>query len=94
MDSHSISWKQVTAIVAATLIIKKGAEIAIPCLTSYIKGTTSSTDEHDEEMERDLELIKKSKRNKNYDTELFREQLARNYAFLGDEGMEKLRTHQ
>ncbi|KAF0275788.1 hypothetical protein FOG50_03331 [Hanseniaspora uvarum] len=91
MNNQSFSWKQVTAIVAATLLISKGAELAIPSLISFLSGKTSSSDEHDEEMERDLELIKKSKRSKTYDNELFREQLARNYAFLGEEGMEKIK---
>ena len=51
MNNQSFSWKQVTAIVAATLLISKGAELAIPSLASFLSGKTSSSDEHDEEME-------------------------------------------
>ncbi|KAL6931825.1 tRNA threonylcarbamoyladenosine dehydratase [Hanseniaspora guilliermondii] len=92
MEKQSFNWKQITAVVGATLLITKSAELVIPSLVSYISSKLGSRDEHDEEMERDLELIKKSKKSKTYDEDLFREQLARNYAFLGEEGMQKIKN--
>lgn len=92
MEKQSFNWKQITAVVGATLLITKSAELVIPSLVSYISSKLGSGDEHDEEMERDLELIKKSKKSKTYDEDLFREQLARNYAFLGEEGMQKIKN--
>lgn len=92
MERESFNWKQASAVVAATVLLTKSAELVIPSLVSYVSGKLGSGDEHDEEMERDLDLIKKSRKNKTYDDDLFREQLARNYAFLGEEGMQKIKN--
>lgn len=92
MERQSFNWKQAAAVVAATVLLTKSAELVFPSLVSYVSCKLGSGDEHDEEMERDLDLIKKSRKSKTYDADLFREQLARNYAFLGEEGMQKIKN--
>lgn len=92
MERQSFNWKQAAAVVAATVLLTKSAELVVPSLVSYVSCKLGSGDEHDEEMERDLDLIKKSRKSKTYDADLFREQLARNYAFLGEEGMQKIKN--
>lgn len=92
MERQSFNWKHAAAVAAATVLLTKSVEQAVPSLVAYVSAKLGSKNEHDEEMERDLGLIKRSRANRTYDDELFREQLARNYAFLGEEGMQKIRN--
>lgn len=94
------NWKLIATTAIITAASLKAIELG---WTNYItkeqsqkknplSSSSYNTEEDDEELERELELIRKSQRNvQNYSEELFREQLARNYAFLGEEGMAKIK---
>lgn len=75
------TWKIITATAFASIAITKIVEVAY---NQYKLKNSVSTNEK--------QLISNALSNKKYDDNLFREQLARNYAFLGEDGMEKLKN--
>lgn len=75
------SWKDQWKLIAVTAIC---AAAATKCLDAALKLRSNDDNATKTKILRALET-------KEYDDSLFREQLARNYAFLGEEGMEKLK---
>lgn len=88
-DMGNDSWKLVAVTVAATVTTLKVAELAV---NSWNSRSSSSSSAVGTETEKDVRLAKKLRESRGYDDSLYREQLARNYAFLGEEGMEKLKN--
>ncbi|XBW36768.1 hypothetical protein QEN19_002345 [Hanseniaspora menglaensis] len=88
-NNTTSGWK----VVATTAIITAVSLKAIECgWKVYVSGEGSKKSKDDLELEKELALIKKSqKSSQGYSEELFQEQLARNYAFLGEEGMTKIK---
>lgn len=72
-------WKLVAVTAAVTITLTKIAEVA---WKKYVEQKDAITQQ--------VSVKKTLKRE--YDDNLFREQLARNYAFLGEDGMEKLKN--
>ncbi|QLL30639.1 hypothetical protein HG536_0A04560 [Torulaspora globosa] len=75
------SWKEQWKLIAVTAIC---AAAATKCLDVALKLRS------DDDSAAKAKILKALETNE-YDDSLFREQLARNYAFLGEEGMEKLK---
>lgn len=88
-NSSASSWRLVAVTVIATVASLKAIEFG---WNSYISNAHVSPQNEDDELEKELQLIKQQQRNsQNHSDDLFREQLARNYAFLGEEGMKKIK---
>lgn len=81
------NWKLVASTVVATLASVKLVETAWNIWNISTRNDTNPQTESD----RDIKLAKRIRESTEYDESLYREQLARNYAFLGEEGMEKLK---
>lgn len=77
MGSFTDHWKLVAATVFCTVAATKCVELALDAQSRNDKKQKSR--------------IRKALESHEYDDSLFREQLARNYAFLGEEGMKKLK---
>ncbi|QLQ78207.1 hypothetical protein HG537_0A04540 [Torulaspora globosa] len=75
------SWKEQWKLIAVTAIC---AVAATKCLDIALKSGFNDDNATKNKISKALET-------KEYDDSLFREQLARNYAFLGEDGMEKLK---
>ncbi|QEU61429.1 Tcd1/Tcd2 [Kluyveromyces lactis] len=80
------NWRVIASTAAITFAGVKFMDLAIK---SWNNRTAASYSGSDNEI--DVKLAKRLRETREYDDLLYREQLARNYAFLGEEGMKKLK---
>ncbi|EDO19508.1 hypothetical protein Kpol_1018p37 [Vanderwaltozyma polyspora DSM 70294] len=73
------TWKIISATAILSIAFTKGIELA----WNYLKLNSNNASTNVKKLTNGTK--------KSYDDDLFREQLARNYAFLGEEGMQKLK---
>ncbi|AMD22283.1 HGL057Wp [Eremothecium sinecaudum] len=77
-------WKWVLGTAVVTVAVTKAVE-SLYHLYSLKYGKSDVND-------KDIQLAKRIRSTNGYDDELYREQLARNYAFFGEQGMENLKN--